>query len=1083
MTDIQKWLEDLGLSRYSAIFVENDIDMEIIAELSEQDLASMDVSLGHRKKILKAIGQLAAVPSAAAPAFDPPDQSASPSLLVDPERRHLSLMFCDLAESTHLASIIDLEDMHDINRAFQDACAAAIEQFDGFVARYMGDGILAYFGYPVAHEDDAERAVRSGLEITTSVGSLGKSLNLPGGIQLSVRVGIATGPVVVEVIGEGASQESAVVGEAPNRAARLQGLAEANSVVIDLSTRQLLADRFELSEAGEHSLKGVAEAVKVWQVQGERSIEKRMQSTRSSTQLPMVGRDEELGLLLSRWEQTKLGEGQVVLLSGESGIGKSRISQALMEATQQDNHTLMRFFCSSYHTKSPLHPFVGHIELQCGFRPNEPNVDKQLKLERLLLDKYRYSREALSVIASLLSVELDQTYHSRERDPVSQLSLLQDSVIENIVSHSRKGPVMFILEDVQWIDPTSKNCLDLLVGQAQNSSILVLFSARPTDSFNYNYTHVTQLSINKLSKRHVAHMITGLAKNSGMNEAVMEIIGEKSDGIPLFVEEVTKMMVEARLNDASSHSTKNIELGVPDSLQASLLSRLDRLGDVKRIAQTASVVGDTFDLGMLANLCNRSENEIQLLLDVLLKNETIYQHKTPSGLRYRFRHALLRDAAYESLLKRNRTRLHGEVARYLIENIGTLTGKDDEIIAYHYSEAGDTQNAYRHWLSAGINALDSGATYEAVDLLDNAKNYMPADSSDVDDLNSMYLLQMAHGKALNASFGATSRTAHDSFSEAVRISQTLNNILQQIDSLDHQFGIIFNAGMLRESLKPAQKMLKIGIENDHLIAMVSGYQALGMAYFTLGQFDKAGFNLESALDTKGHEITGINCYPSMTMDYLSYVLFITGDSDAARKMCDNAYLSALKESDYSTASALSNGSVAQMILGNIDIVRGNAADLIVLAEEKGQHMYLNRGLLFKNLSQAIIERDETCLQHVVDAIQQLLESGEEIDATCLLGFTAETQISFEQFDQAGASLAQALGIANKNDERYYQSELHRLKAELAMTQRGTDWQATAANQLNKARTLAQSQNAGGWLTKIAVSEQGFLETKNKLKCQ
>jgi tetratricopeptide (TPR) repeat protein len=276
-------------------------------------------------------------------------------------------------------------------------------------------------------------------------------------------------------------------------------------------------------------------------------------------------------------------------------------------------------------------------------------------------------------------------------------------------------------------------------------------------------------------------------------------------------------------------------------------------------------------------------------------------------------------------------------------------------------------------------------------------------------------------------------------------------------------------------------MLKIGIENDHLIAMVSGYQALGMAYFALGEFDKAGFNLESALDTKGQEITGINCYPSMTMDYLSYVLFITGDSVAARKMCDDAYLSALKESDYSTASALSNGSVTQMLLGNIDIVCGNAADLVVLAEEKGQHMYLNRGLLFKNLSQAIIERDESYLQYAVDAIQKLLESKEEIDATCLLGITAETQISFQQFDRAAASLAQALAIANKNDERFYESELHRLKAELAMAQRGIDWQAIAAEQLNKARKLAQSQNARGWLTKIATSEQQFLETNNDPK--
>jgi len=774
------------------------------ADLSEYDLTSIGVSLGHRKKILNAINELGAVSPVATQPSSSSDQPAAPWLPEDPERRHLSLMFCDLADSTRLTSIIDLAEMQDINRAFQDACTAAIKQFDGFVVRYMGDGILAYFGYPVAHEDDAERAVRAGLEITTAVKSLSQSLNLPADFQLSVRVGIATGTVVVEVIGEGASQESAVVGEAPNRAARLQGLAEVDSVVIDLNTRQLLADRFELSEAGEHDLKGFTEAVKVWRVEGQRSIDERMVSIRTSARYPIIGRDGELALLLSRWERTKQEEGQVVVLSGEAGIGKSRISQALMESTEHDNHTLMRSFCSPYHTQSPLHPFVAHIERECAFQPSESNHDKQLKLEQLLLDKYQYSREALSMIALLLSVELDQSYQLPEKDPVAQLSFLQDSLIGNIVSRLIKGPVMFILEDVHWIDPTSKSCLDLLVERSQHSSIFMLVSSRPTELFNYNYTHVTQLSLNKLSKQQVTHMICRMANNGGLSESVMEKISEKSDGIPLFVEEVTKMMLQPRQHNGTGNSTGNIELRVPDSLQPSLLSPLDRLRGVKRIAQTAPVVGDTFDLEILAQLCDENENDVQMMLDLLVENEITFQYKTRSEVRYRFRHTLLRDATYESLLKRNRARMHGEVARYLAESSGTLTGKDNEIIAYHYSEAGDTRNAYQHCLSAGINALDSGATNEAVGPLDNAKEYMPADSTDVDDLNSMYLLQMAHGKALNASFCATSRTAHDSFSEAVRISQELNNILQQIDSLDHQFGIIFNAGMLRESLEPAQ---------------------------------------------------------------------------------------------------------------------------------------------------------------------------------------------------------------------------------------------------------------------------------------
>lgn len=1074
MSEIEKWLEGLGLEKYAISFQENDIDLDVISELENKDFESLGVTLGHRKKLIRAITMLSSNASIDSNPVNETAKKLRPEVMDEPERRYLSLMFCDLADSTQLASMLDIEDMHEINRAYQEVCSIAIKRFDGFVARYMGDGVLAYFGYPTAHEDDSERAVQAGLETSVAIKNLGKTLSLPGDIDLSVRVGIATGPVVVEVIGEGASQESAVVGEAPNRAARLQGLADANSVVIDLQTRQLLGEKFDLEGFGKHTLKGISDDVQVWQVNSALSKEDRRNVIEDSSQTPMIGRDEEFGLMKSRWQRTCQGEGQVVLLMGEAGIGKSRISRALMESVRSENHVLLRFYCSSYHTQSPLHPFISHIERQCGFKVDQSNSEKQRIFEALVMDQYGYSRGATGVIASLLSIELDDSYDISEKDPISQMTLLQDAVIQNIVSHSEKGSVMFVLEDVHWIDPTSRKCLDLLVERAHEKPIFVLFSSRPNNSFEYNYSHVTRLSLSKLSKQQVSSMIYSMVRSKGLDKTIAEKIVEKSDGIPLFIEEVTKMIVESQVS--TEHNGNNVELRIPDSLQASLLSRLDRLGDVKRIAQMGSVVGDTFNSEILAHLCSREVEEIQPMLESLVENEIVLRHETPAGIRYRFWHVLLRDAAYESLLKRNRVQLHGEVAAYLKDVQGSLTGRDDEIIAHHYSEAGVTENAYEHWTSAGMQALESGATREAAGLFDNAKRFMPVSSEDKNDLESMYRLEMAHGEALKNSTGAVSSGAHDAFRNAVKISKRLGNIEQQIDALDYQFAMHFNATELDESLKIAKKMLQLGKDNDNLVAIISGYQVLGMTYYVLGEFDQARENLEAALDTKGQTLTGINAYPSMTMDYLSFVLCIMGEMDGGKKMCEDAYKSAVKETGYSVPSALSNGSFTQMFLGNIEAVRDNAAELIVLAKENGLFMYLNRGLLFENLARARIDGDEAALEFVVDAIQDLLISKEKIETTCLLGFVAETQISFSQNDSAAESLKSALKIARKNNERFYESELHRLNAELEIARKKKSWRENSKKHLKKARALAEAQNANGWLNKISETENRLRES-------
>ena len=1073
--DLAQWLEQLGLSKYLDVFQENDIDIEVLPELTESDFAELGVSLGHRKKILKALKLLQTETSPAPveaprPATNPAPAETTPpgQQIKDAERRYLTLMFCDLADSTRLANHIDIEDMHEINRAFQETCTLAINKIDGFVARYMGDGILAYFGYPAAHENDAERAIIAGLEITKGIRKLSERYTLPDDMMLSVRVGIATGPVVVEVIGSGASQESAVVGEAPNLAARLQGFAAPNSIVIEPSTQKLLQGRYELESLGAHPMKGFTEPIEIWQVLGEQNVDGREKAVESKFAVPMVGRDEEMNLLASRWQRVKSGEGQVVLLSGEAGIGKSRITQSLMDNVKPEALARIRFFCSPFHTQTALHPFLFQMQKEAGISDHDQPIEKQKKLEKVILDAYGFSREIFAIIASLISLELDDSYTAENRDAVSQLNLLQTALVEFLTSRASIGPVLLVIEDAHWADPTSLNLLDTLINEARDCQLYILVNSRPEASFSYNESHVTRLSLNKLSEKDVGKMIRGIAQSNGLPENVIASINQKSDGIPLFIEEVTKMLVDNTSDEVQT--SVNTDIRVPDSLQASLLSRLDRLGEVKALTQTASVVGVSFDSGILSHLLEIEQNALEQQIAILVENDIIHQQRNPGVQSYRFKHALLREAAYESLLRRNRNQIHVNVANYLRDRTENKTGTDDSLIAYHFSRAGDDINAFEHWLNAGLHAMESGATLEAVGLLDNAKACKIPTSDSAAYLETQYELELTHGRAMNASYGAASRPALEAFRKAVEIAKSLNNIDKQINALDYEFGIMFNAGNIEESLQPAEAMLAIGTENDDLVGKISGYQVLGMAYYSLGDFEQARFALESALDTKGQEVTGINSYPSMTLDYLSYVLFIMGEPERARETCEAAIMSARQESEYSTASALSNSSYTQYMLGNMELVRSYAEELAEIAERNGQYMYHNRSQVFSNLVKASVDHERESLEFLENAVNKLLQSKEEIDITLLLGAVADIQINFQDYGSARQTLETGIEIATRNKEHFYLAELFRLKALLEISELRQDWQSAAQKNIDRAKDIATQQKATGWLKKIKNTE-------------
>ena len=529
------WLRELGLERYEQAFHDNDVTPAVLPELTDQDLKDLGVSLGHRRLLLKAIraldedgSHLEATEGADQPSTRPTTARS------EAERRQLTVLFSDLVGSTALAAKLDPEDMGAVITAYQSAVSAEIARFDGHVAKYMGDGVLAYFGYPQAHEDDAERAVRAGLALTAAVAALTAS-----GATLAARVGIATGQVMVgDLVGEAEAQERAVVGETPNLAARLQGLAEPGSVVIAPGTRHLVAGLFDLADLGEQTLKGFGQSVRVWSVQGEGSAETRFEARHSAGLSPLVGRTHELALLLDRWSRAKVGEGQVVLLSGEPGIGKSRIARGLIEAVGAESHLRLRYQCSPHHTNSAFHPITEQLARAAGFRPHDEDNARLDKLEGLLGPSSADLASSAALIAALLGIPTGERYPPLDLGPERQKQRTLEILTQQVEALAVHQPVLMVCEDAHWIDPSTQEAFDFLVERLEHLSVLLVLTSRPEYVSPWvGRANLTQLSLNRLSRREGVAIVARLAGGKTLPDEVLEQIMAKTDGVPLFVEE------------------------------------------------------------------------------------------------------------------------------------------------------------------------------------------------------------------------------------------------------------------------------------------------------------------------------------------------------------------------------------------------------------------------------------------------------------------------------------------------------------------------------------------------------------------
>ena len=837
MKTVRQWLEQLGLPQYAEVLAENDVDLEALRFLSESDLEKLGISLGNRKKLLNAIARLDSSALAAGTADKRPHQ---PSPRAEAERRQLTVMFCDLVGSTELSRKLDPEQLRELMRAYQQACGSVIEKYEGHVAQYLGDGLMVYFGWPRAHEDDAERALRASLEIVEAV--KGVSAASP----LQVRIGISTGPVVVGETGAGdASVPKLAVGQTPNLAARLQGLASADQIVVGPSTRRLVGAAFNYQDLGTHTVKGIVEPVQAWRVLGLGEAEGRFEATRASGLNLLVGREEELALLLRRWQQAKEGEGQLVLLAGEPGIGKSRIARTLRERIEGQEYLRLRYHCSPFHSQSALFPLIAQLERSAGFVREERVEDKLDKLEALLRQGLAEAQlpAVAPLFAALLSLPLER-YPPLNYSPQKHKERTLEALIEQLAALSKRQPLLMVFEDAHWVDPTTQELLDLLVARIAALPVLLLLTYRPEYASHWSAeAHVTALTLNRLNRKLSAELTAKVSGGKGLPAEVLEQIVAKTDGVPLFVEELTKAVLESglvRLTDHGYELTGLLtSLAIPSTLHDSLMARLDRLSEVREVAQIGACIGREFPHDLLSAVSPLPQDELLAALEQLAGAELIFRRGAPPDALYTFKHALVRDAAYASLLRSRRRVLHRMIAEALEQRFPETKVHAPELLAQHYTAAGLMDEAIAYWRQAGELALQRLALNESIAHLTQGLELtgtLPASPArDAKELGLRTLMSTAW----IALRGWAAPEIEASLTTTLGLAKSLSQTSSYLPVLHRLYGYDMARGRVAQSLRWVVEMQDLAETLDEADLRITAHESFLCAHFFLGNLKEA----------------------------------------------------------------------------------------------------------------------------------------------------------------------------------------------------------------------------------------------------
>jgi class 3 adenylate cyclase/predicted ATPase/tRNA A37 threonylcarbamoyladenosine biosynthesis protein TsaE len=1078
MSEIRKWLEGIGLAQYADAFDANEIGMDLLSQIDDQMLKDIGVSIGgHRLRIRNAIAKLSSVVT---PDATPSTLTNAPEIpAASAERRQVTVLFSDLVGSTALSAQLDPEDLREIIGTYHRCCTEQVVRNGGFVAKYMGDGVLAYFGYPHAHEHDAERAVRAGLALVDAV----PKLTTAAAAAVQVRVGIATGLVVVgDLIGSGDAQERGIVGETPNLAARLQGIAQPNTVVIGDSTRRLLGSLFELEPLGLQDLKGITGPTRAWAALRASSVESRFEALHTTGLTALVGREEESELLARRWARAKTGEGQTVLLSGEAGIGKSRLTAALLERLAAEPHMRLRYFCSPQHTDSALYPIIGQMERAARLVHDDTPRAKLDKLDAVLA-RTSTSIEDASLLAEMLSLPNDGRYPTLDLTSQQRRQRTLEALISQIEALARQSPVLMVFEDAHWLDPTSLELLGRIVHRVTTLPVLLIVTFRP--EFNppwIGQPHVTTMTINRLAQRQVGAMIDGVVGNKLLPTRIRQDIIERTDGIPLFVEEMTKAVLEAETESEARQTVAAVPssaLAVPASLHASLMARLDRLGSAKEVAQIGAAVGREFSHALLASVVRKPEAELASALNRLVEAGLLFRQGVPPHASYLFKHALVQDAAYGTLLREPRRALHARIAETLESQFPETAESQPELLARHCTEAGSIEKAAHLWGKAGQRSVERSALVEAAEQLRRALAQIAGLPPTAALRREQIKLQVAlitplmHVKG-HAAAEATER-ARLLIDQAEALGEPLEDPLLLFSVLyGYWVGnyTAFNGDVVR---KLATQFLALAQKHGLPAPLLIAHRITGISLMYTGDVAQARAHFDRAIalyDPAEHrplaERFGQDARVGILL-YRSLALWLLGYPDAALKDSDDALTYAREIGQAATLMyALSLTPWTNIRCGKYLLANAEVDELANLADKKGAMLRKATAIAMRGYLFALNGKASEAIETINLAIAELRSTGSTVSLPSMLSYLSKAHAVVGQFGQAWGCIEEAITAVARTKERWCEADIHRSAGEIALMSPDPD-AAKAEAHFERALAIAREQQAKSWELRAAMS--------------